>query len=140
MTKIKKIVAAAAAVVGMSAIGLTAFAASANFSFSLESRDDLYCDATFELKKDTLWVDPARVLVTKGNVSSNNSAEIFISANPSWPETDIISDSKYVTKCSATPYKLHYDTESPDLPSNWTVCLVARTGDASVNFAGEWMP
>lgn len=146
MTKIKKIVAAAVAAVSMSALGVTAFADFGNFSFSMEGLHwDNYIDVSNGVKKSADWyVAPtASVTVTSGNVSLTNSAEMWIAADPHWPEVDIITDhSVNVTSHNNAKYILTYDTDSSHLSDviDNKVYLVARTGYEDVRFGGTWTP
>lgn len=139
MTKIKKIVAAAVAVASMSAISITAFADFGNFRFSIEGRDDLYFDVSAGVKKTDFWEDnPAEVRIKDGNLSSTNRADIWVTANYNWPESDVISETKEVS--SIKTVFLNYDEERANrYTKNNMAYLAASTGD-DVTFSGQWMP
>lgn len=139
MKKVKKIVAAAVAAASMSAIGLTAFADFGNFSFAIVQYEDLYFDVSSGVKKMDFWEDnPAEVRIKSGNLTSSNRADIWVTANRSWPESDIISETKIVS--SIGTYFLNYDGEKANrYTKNNMAYLAASTGD-DVTFSGQWMP
>lgn len=142
MRKIKKIVAAAVAAVGVCAIGLTASAAHwDNFNFSLEGyHTDNYIAVSTGVEKHDDWNTPASVTVNSGDVSPTNRAYICIAADRSWPESSRISQEVAVTRHDGTIYSVRYDTTSSNLHDvvDKTVYLYATTGAESVSLGGFW--
>lgn len=146
MVKFKKIIAAAAAAATMGVIGLTAFAAAPLYiNFSIYGND---CTGIYQFSdagyKDTVWAQPSRVHVYKGNVSSTNRAYISVYSYdfPDYPSGRISTGQTvdHLTSAGSLPYTLYYDTDCIDDLSRKTVYLCAESGDDYVTLEGEWIP
>lgn len=139
MTKIKKTIAAIAAAISISAVGLTAYADSGTYSFSMENRGEMYLSVSNKVTKTTPWTTNAYVYVEDGNLSSINAAEVAVTSNPNWPENDIITS--YRTVSGTGRFWLTYESRyEDDRPSNDEVYLLGRTMGGEVWFYGYWTP
>ncbi len=145
MKKLKKLVAAAAAVASVCAIGVTAFAAQRyyNYNFSIYGNTDTgYYQFTSACNKESSWLTPAEVLVYSGNINSRNSVAISVYNEdcldyPGGSITDyVVADHLTTTEA----YYLEYDLRFIDDTEDKMVHLCAETGDEYVNFKGEWTP
>lgn len=137
MTKINKMIASTAATICIGGVGLTAYADAVYFSFSLAFEETSYFDVSSQVHKGNLWSKNAMVEIYGGDLSLDNQAEVAVTTDPSWPESNTITD--YKTVSGNYTYTLKYDAKyADDRPNDRNVCLLARTLGGDVYFYGDW--